>query len=62
LPWLEVRDLVADGVIHNDWVGPGSMAIAALDHEQAAVCQFCDEIYEAWGRLQAARTEVREAA
>jgi len=33
LIWSEVRDLVADGVVHNDWIGPGA-AIAVLDYEQ----------------------------
>jgi hypothetical protein len=43
LTWPEVRDLVADAVLTNDWIGPG-LAIAVLDHEQAAVCEFCDEV------------------
>jgi hypothetical protein len=51
---------VADGVIHNDWIGPGA-AIAVLDQEQAAICEFCDEVHEAWGRFQA-RTGLAQAA
>jgi hypothetical protein len=50
--WPEVRALVEDGVLHNDWIGPGA-AIAVLDHEQAAICEFCDEVYVAWARFQA---------
>jgi hypothetical protein len=47
LSWPEVRDLIADGVIHNDWIGPGA-AIAVLDYEQSAICKFCDEVQAAW--------------
>jgi hypothetical protein len=51
LRYAEVRDLVADGVIHNNWIGPGA-AIAVLDHEQAAICEFCSEVYAAWDRFR----------
>jgi hypothetical protein len=47
----EVRALVADGVLANDWRGDGD-AIAILEHEQHALCDFCSEVYDAWGRLQ----------
>jgi hypothetical protein len=47
LTWPEVRGLVEDGMIRNDWIGPGA-AIAVLDHEQSAVCEFRDEVFQAW--------------
>ena len=51
LTWPEVRDLVTDGAIHNDWVGVGA-AIAVLSHEQQALCDFCSDVYGAWKRFQ----------
>ena len=50
----------ADGVIHNDWIGPGA-AIAVLDHEQSATCEFSDEVQAAWDRFQT-KTELARAA
>jgi hypothetical protein len=47
-------------VIRNDWIGSAA-AISVLDHEQAAICDFCSEVQAAWNRFQA-RTGKREAA
>jgi hypothetical protein len=47
----EVRALVADRVLTNDWRGNGD-AIAINEHEQHALCDFCSEVYDAWDRLQ----------
>ena len=52
LTWVEARDLVADGVIDNDWIGPGC-AVAVTGDQHRAVCAFRDEVFEAWERLQA---------
>jgi hypothetical protein len=52
LTWPEARALIDDGVVDNDWIGPGA-AIAVLDHEQAAACKFRDEVFQAWDRLHA---------
>jgi hypothetical protein len=35
----EVKALVADGVLTNDWRGPGN-AIAISEHELEALCTF----------------------
>jgi hypothetical protein len=52
LTWSEVRALIDDDVIANDWVGGGA-AIAVTEHEQRAVCEFYADVYQAWGKLQA---------
>ena len=62
----DVRELVADGVLINDWRGHGD-AIAINDGEQHALLDFCSEVYDAWskfqGRLELARNaNTREAA
>lgn len=60
LRYAEVRALVADGVMTNDWRGPGD-AIAINEHEKNALREFCSGVYEAWDRFQA-RTELERAA
>jgi hypothetical protein len=52
LRYAEVRALVADGVMTNDWRGPGD-AIAINEHEKNALREFCSGVYEAWDRFQA---------
>jgi hypothetical protein len=49
----EVKALVADGVLANDWRGLGD-AIAITADQQQALCDFLSEVYAAWDRLQGA--------
>ena len=60
LTYQEVVALIEDGVLKNDWVGPG-LAVAVKGDDHRAICAFRDEVYQAWGRFQA-RTDLREAA
>jgi hypothetical protein len=56
LKHAEVRALVADGVLINDWRGHGdAIAINEHEHEQHALCDFCSEVYGAWDKYQAQR-------
>jgi hypothetical protein len=48
----EVRALVADGVLANDWRALGD-AIAITANQQHALCDFLTDVYAAWDRLQA---------
>jgi hypothetical protein len=50
LTWSEVRALIDDDMIANDWVGGGA-AIAVTEHEQRVVCDFCSDVYEAPARV-----------
>jgi hypothetical protein len=60
LTYAEVVALIEDGVLKNDWVGPG-LAVAVKGDAHRAVCDFCDEVHEAWNRFQA-RTAMGQAA
>ena len=51
LTWPEAKALVGDGVVDNDWIGPGlAIAIAGDDHR--AICAFRDEVHAAWSRCR----------
>jgi hypothetical protein len=56
LTWSETRAVIDDGVVSNDWIGPG-LAVALKGDDHRAICVFRDEVYEAWDRLQA-RTDM----
>jgi hypothetical protein len=60
LTWSEAKALVEDGVIYNDWIGPGA-AVAVLDDDQRAICDFCSDVFEAWDRVQAKLEMARHA-
>ena len=60
LKHAEVRALVADGVLTNDWRGHGD-AIAINEHQQHALCDFCSEVYDAWDKFQARAEMARNA-
>jgi hypothetical protein len=51
LKYRQVRDLVHDGVLTNDWRGQGT-AIAIRADEHQALSDFLTEVYGAWDRLQ----------
>jgi hypothetical protein len=51
LTWSEVRALIDDAVIDNDWVGPG-LAVAVPGDQHRAICEFRDEVFRAWDRLR----------
>ena len=52
LTWSEVKALINEGVVGNDWIGPG-LAVALKGDDHRAICAFRDEVYAAWDRLQA---------
>jgi hypothetical protein len=52
LTWSETKALIEDGVVSNDWIGPG-LAVAVEGDDHRAICVFRDEVYEAWERLKA---------
>jgi hypothetical protein len=56
LTWSETKALIEDGVVSNDWIGPG-LAVAVEGDDHRAICVFRDEVYEAWERFQA-RTDM----
>jgi hypothetical protein len=51
LTYQEVVALIEDGVLQNDWVGPG-LAVAVKGDDHRAVTEFRAAVYEAWIRLQ----------
>lgn len=66
LTWPEAKALIDDGVVDNDWIGPG-LAVAVKGDEQRAICDFCSEVQAAWARcrerLEMARhADVQDAA
>lgn len=61
LTWSEAMALTHDRVVTNDWIGGGA-AVALLEHEKHAICDFCSEVYAAWRRLQTRLELARHAA
>jgi hypothetical protein len=60
LRYSNVRRLIEDGVIENDWRGAGD-ALAISGSGQLALSDFCADVLVAWDRLRA-RTGAVDAA
>jgi hypothetical protein len=52
LTWSETKALIDDGVVNNDWIGPG-LAVAVNGNDHRAICAFRDEVYDAWNQFLA---------